>query len=177
MDLIYVFCLAVGAPLLLWFAFVGDADVDGSASDAGADGGPLSVISLSSLAFVLAFFGLSGVIGSVTNTAALLVFVFAMVVGVTAGAMNAAAFSWLRRHSNSSDIADSELEGSIANVALPMSSGQRGKIIVTKAGAREQMTASPIDNSAIDPGERVVIVRVDQGVALVAPLGPDLELE
>ncbi len=177
MDLVYVFCLAVGAPLLLWFAFAGDADADGPGVDADADSGPLSVIPLSSVAFVLAFFGLSGVIGSVTNTAALLVFLFAVVVGVLAGAMNTAAFSWLRRHSNSSDVADSELEGSIANVALPISSERRGKIIVTKAGAREQMTASPVDGSVIDPGERVVIVRVDRGVALVAPLGPDLELE
>ena len=176
MDLVYVFCLAVGAPLLLWFAFAGDADADGPGGDADA-AGPLSVIPLSSVAFVLAFFGLSGVIGSATNTAALLVFVFALVVGVGAGAMNSAAFSWLRRHSNSSDVADSELEGSIANVALPISSERRGKIIVSKAGAREQMTASPVDGSPIDQGERVVIVRVDRGVALVAPLGPELELE
>ena len=177
MDLVYVFCLAVGAPLLLWFAFAGDADADGPGGDADADAGPLSVIPLSSVAFVLAFFGLSGVIGNAIGTAALLVFVFAAVVGVVAGAMNTAAFSWLRRHSNSSDVADSELEGSIANVALPISSDRRGKIIVAKAGAREQMTASPVDGSVIDPGERVVIVRVDRGVALVAPLGPDLELE
>ena len=100
-----------------------------------------------------------------------------IIVGVVAGAMNTAAFSWLRRHSNSSDVADRELEGSIADVALPISSDHRGKIIVSKAGAREQMTAAPVDGSVIEPGERVVIVRVDRGVALVAPLGPDLELE
>ena len=64
----------------------------------------------------------------------------------------------------------------IANVALPISGEHRGKIILTKAGAREQMTATPVDGSTIDPGERVVIVRVEGGVALVAPLGPDLEL-
>lgn len=177
MDLVYVFCLAVGAPLLLWFAFAGDADADGPGADADADGGPLSVIPLSSVAFVLTFFGLSGVIGGITDTAAILVFLFAVVVGVGAGAMNTAAFSWLRRHSNSSDVPDRDLEGSIANVALPITADRRGKIIVTKAGAREQMTASPVDGSEIDPGERVVIVRVDRGVALVAPLGPELELE
>ena len=176
MEMVYIFCLAVGAPLLLWFAFAGDAGADGPGADA-SDSGPFSVISLSSVAFVLAFFGLSGVIGSATATAEVLVFVFAVVVGVVAGAINTAAFSWLRRHSNSSDVADSELEGSIADVALPISSDQRGKIIVSKAGAREQMTAAPADGSVIDPGQRVVIVSVDRGVALVAPLGPDLELE
>ncbi|NDH11378.1 MAG: hypothetical protein EBY44_06550, partial [Actinobacteria bacterium] len=68
------------------------------------------------------------------------------------------------------------LEGMIADVALPISGEHRGKIILSKAGAREQMTATPVDGSTIDPGERVVIVRVEGGVALVAPLGPDLEL-
>ena len=72
---------------------------------------------------------------------------------------------------------DHELEGNIARVALPISADHRGKIIVDIAGAREQMTASPADGSTIEPGERVVIVKVERGVALVAPLGPDLELE
>lgn len=61
MEMVYIFCLAVGAPLLLWFAFAGDAGADGPGADA-SDSGPFSVISLSSVAFVLAFFGLSGVI-------------------------------------------------------------------------------------------------------------------
>jgi len=173
MSALYVLMLAIGAPLLVWFAFAGDADGDGL----GDGDGPLAVIPLSSIAFVMAFFGLTGLIGSATGAAAAIVLVAAVVVGLVAGTVNSAAFGWLRRHSNSSDIADAELEGSIANVALPISDGQRGKIIVTKAGAREQMTASPVDGSSIDQGERVVIVRVDGGVALVAPLGPELELE
>ena len=166
MSTIYVLMFAIGTPLLLWFAFAGDADGD-SFGDADGDG-PLSVIPLSSVAFV---------IGSLAGVAAALVFVVALVVGVIAGAINSAAFRWLRSHSNSSDVTDAELEGSIASVAFPISSDHRGKIIVTKAGAREQMTASPVDGSSIDQGERVVIVRVDGGVALVAPLGPELELD
>ena len=39
------------------------------------------------------------------------------------------------------------------------------------------MTASPVDGSTIGAGERVVIVKIERGVALVAPLGPDLKLE
>ena len=173
MGAVYVLMLAIGAPLLLWFAFAGDAEGEGL----GDADGPLAVIPLSSIAFVMAFFGLTGLIGGATGAAAALVLVAAVIVGVGAGVVNSAAFAWLLRHSNSSDIADAELEGAIANVALPISETQRGKIIVTKAGAREQMTASPVDGSTIDQGERVVIVRVDEGVALVAPLGPELELE
>ncbi len=175
MTNLYVFFLALGAPLLLWFAFAGDADADGLGGD--ADGGPLSVIPLSSVAFVMAFFGLTGLATGVTGASAALALVLAIVVGVVAGTLNGAAFSWLRRNSASSDVADHELEGSIAKVALPISTERRGKITLNIAGARQQMTASPADGSHIGLGERVVIVRVDGGVAVVAPLGPDLELD
>ena len=176
MTNLYVFCLAVGAPLLLWFAFAGDADGGEGVGDAEA-GGPLALVSLSTISFVLAFFGLTGLLFGATGAASVLVFVLAVVVGVLAGSLNSAAFSWIRRNSTSSEVMDHELEGSIANVALPISTEHRGKIIVTKAGAREQMTASPVDGSTIESGERVVIVRVERGVALVAPLGPGLELD
>ena len=72
---------------------------------------------------------------------------------------------------------DSELEGQIARVALPVSAKHRGKIVLEIAGAREQMTAAPADASTIDIGKPVVVVRVESGVAYVAPLDPDLELD
>jgi len=169
---LYLFCAAVGVPLLLWFSFAGDADGFG---DADADG-PLAFLSLSTMSFVLGFFGLTGLLLEIVGTAGLITLLLAIITAVSAGAFNSAAFRWLRRNSNSSEVMDHELEGMIANVALPISGEQRGKIILTKAGAREQMTATPVDGSSIDPGERVVIVRVEGGVALVAPLGPDLEL-
>ena len=175
MSTIYALMFAIGTPLLLWFVFAGDADGDG-VGDADGDG-PLAVISLSSVAFVMAFFGLAGLVGSIAGVAGALVFLVALVVGIVAGGINSAVFGWLRTHSNSSNVADAELEGSIASVAFPISGDHRGKIIVSKAGAREQMTASPVDGSSIAQGERVVIVRVDGGVALVAPLGPELELD
>ncbi|HAB56676.1 MAG: hypothetical protein CL433_09250 [Acidimicrobiaceae bacterium] len=169
---LYLFCAAVGIPLLLWFSFAGDAEGVG---DAEADG-PLAFLSLSTMSFVLGFFGLTGLLLEIVGTAGLITLLVAIITAVAAGAFNSATFRWLRRNSNSSEVMDHELEGMIANVALPISGEHRGKIILTKAGAREQMTATPVDGSTIDPGERVVIVRVEGGVALVAPLGPDLEL-
>lgn len=176
MTNLYVFCLAVGAPLLIWFAFAGDADGGEGFGDAEADG-PLAFISLSTISFVMAFFGLTGLLFDATGAAAALTFVVAVVVGVLAGTLNSAAFRWIRRNSTSSEVPDRDLEGTIANVALPISADHRGKIVLSKAGAREQMTAAPADGSTIDQGERVVIIRVEGGVALVAPLGPDLELD
>ncbi len=173
---LYVFFLAVGGPLLLWFAFAGDAEADGFGGDADADG-PLSVIPLSSVAFIMAFFGLTGLLVGATGAGLVFTLLMAVVIGVVAGTLNSAAFAWLRRNSTSSEVMDHELEGQTAKVALPVSTEYRGKIIVDVAGAREQMTAAPVDGSTIEMGERVVIVRIERGVALVAPLGPDLELE
>ena len=173
---LYIFFLAVGAPLLLWFAFAGDADAEGFGSDVNPDG-PLSVISLSTVAFIMTFFELTGLLSEVGGSGAIFAFVLAVMVGVVAGGLNSAAFAWLRRNSTSSEVMDSELEGQIARVALPVSKKHRGKIVLDIAGAREQMTASPADDSTIDIGKPVVVVRVEGGVAYVAPLDPDLELD
>lgn len=167
---LYIFLLAAGGSLLLWLVSAGVADAD-------AGGEALSVIPLSSIAFFAATFGFVGVVGGATGAGAVALFVTSAVVAVVAGLISTQAFKWIRKNSVSSEVMDSELEGSMARVALELSSDHRGKIIVDMAGAREQMTASPIDGSTIKEGERVVIVKVERGVAIVAPLGPDLRLE
>lgn len=171
---LYLFCAAVGLPLLAWFIFAGDADGGDGFGDAE---GPLAWFSAATIAFAMAFFGMTGLALENIGTASALTLVLAVVIGVAAGFTNSAVFRWLKRNSTTSTVADHELEGAIAQVALPVSSDHRGKIILNKAGAREQMTASPVDGSSIGRGDRVVIVRVERGVALVAPLGPDLELD
>ncbi|MCQ3813793.1 MAG: hypothetical protein KTU85_05175 [Acidimicrobiia bacterium] len=164
---LYLFLLAAGAPLLLWMVFAGDADADG----------PMSVIPLSSLAFVAASFGFVGLVGGAVGATAWSVFVTALLVALVSGLMSTQAFKWIRSNSNSSEVMNAELEGSMAQVILEISEANRGKIVVELAGAREQMTASPVDGSTIKANERVVIVKIEGGVALVAPLGPDLKLE
>lgn len=179
MTWLYLFMLAAGAPLLLWFVFSGgDADME-----AGAEAGGLSevftVIPLSSLAFVATFFGATGLASEWLGTNAVFALFMAIVVGVLAGVLNSAAFAYLRRTEASSEVTDREVEGSIARVSLPMSNEQRGRIVLSVAGARTQMTASPIDvladGAAIEPGARVIVVRIEGGVALVTRLDPELE--
>ena len=58
---LYIFTLAAGLPLLLWFAFSG-GDADGLDVDVDSDG-IFSLVSLSTVAFVLTFFGATGVVG------------------------------------------------------------------------------------------------------------------
>lgn len=173
---LYIFFLAIGGPLLLWFAFAGDADAEGLGGDADADG-PLSVIPLSSLAFVMAFFGGAGLVLGATGASALLTFILAVVIGVVAGGLNSAAFGWIRRNSTSSEMSDRELEGRIGRVLVPISAEHRGQIVLDLAGVRGQMTASPVDGDDIEKGSRVVVVGVERGVAIVTRLDPEMELE
>lgn len=167
---LYLFCAVLGVPLLIWFAFVGEGD------DGGGDGdGLLGFLPVATISFVLGFFGLAGLFFGSFGAASAITFMLAIVTGVLAGVLNTSVMRWVKRNSTSSDVMDADLEGTIANVTLPISADHRGKIVLTKAGAREQMTASPVGDTTIDSGEQVVIVRVERGVALVTPLGTDLD--
>ncbi|MEZ5247406.1 MAG: NfeD family protein [Acidimicrobiales bacterium] len=175
MSGLYLFFLAVGAPLLLWMVFVGDSDGgDGFGLDGDSE---LTVLPLSAIAAFMATFGGIGVIGELTGAGFLATFVLAIVLALGVGYASHRLFKWIKTPGASSEVTDAELEGKIARVSLPISGEFRGRIVLDVAGAREQMTASPFDGSAIDVGEPVVIVRIEHGVALVAPMTPDLSLE
>ncbi len=181
MTWLYAFMFFAGAPVLLWFVFSGgDADADSGAGDeTGLLADVLTFVPLSSLAFIATFFGATGLAAQWAGAPAALAFLVAASVGVAAGAFNSAVFAFLRRSEASSDVSDREIEGSIARVTLPITSEHRGKIMIRVAGAIVQMTAAAVDD--LEPGRtiekdaRVIIVRIDEGVALVTRLDPQLE--
>ena len=179
MTWLYTFLLAAGAPLLLWFVFSGgEADVD-AGGEIGGLGDVFSVIPISSIAMTATFFGATGLASQALGVSTAVTLLVALVVGVVAGGLNSAAFAYLRRTEASSEVSDREIEGSIARVSLPVSSEHRGRIVLKVAGARTQMTAAPVDQvfaeSPIEPGARVIVVRIEGGVALVTRLDPELE--
>ena len=174
MTALYLFCAAVGIPLLLWFSFAGDADGGDGFGDADADG-PLAFLSLSTMSFVLGFFGLTGLLLEIVGTAGLITLLVAIITAVAAGVQQrglplASKKLQLQRGHGPRTRGHDRQRGSSDQWRTPWQDHSH------EGGAREQMTATPVDGSTIDPGERVVIVRVEGGVALVAPLGPDLEL-
>jgi len=171
MTPVYLFCAAVGVPLLAWFAFIGDADADGF-GETGTDGS-LIAISLSTMAFIVGFFGLAGLLLESTGASAITALLAAIASGVGAGVLSSKVMKWVRVSGASSDVSDASLNGVVAKVSLPISAEHRGKIILTKGGAREQMTAAPADGSLIDAGQDVVIIGIERGVAVVAPI-PDI---
>lgn len=197
MFAVYIFCSVVGIPLLLLFAFGGgdvegelgfdadldvDFDVGGEIDVAGADAGFGDAtwrrkIPVSSYTSFLAFFGGVGVVSSVLGVAAVTTFILAVVLGVFAAGVNTALFSFLRNTESDSSITDKQLEGRIAVVSVPIEAGKRGRVTLDTGGERMQLTAGSV-NSMPDvgfaPGDEVVIVRVDGGIAEVMAVDPEL---
>ncbi len=169
MTAIYIFAFTVGTPLVLWFAFGGG---DGDGGD--ADGGVFSLVSIGTVAFALAFFGATGIVSQWFGAGLIGSLILALVVGVVASLLNSAAFAWLADSEVSSEVTNSELEGTMATVALELSETQRGKIVLDVAGSRSQMTAQLVSGEEmIQPGARVRVVRIEAGVALVSV--PDIK--
>ena len=162
---LYIFALAVGLPLLLVFAFGGELGVD---SDTGSDGGFFSWISLSAVSFGAAFFGLAGLVTVWIGLSTLPGVLIALGVGVLGASFHNALFGWLRRTEASSEMTNRDLLGSTAVVVLEVSAEHRGQIVLNAAGARHRITASPARRSdRLPKGERVIVVGVDGGVALI----------
>lgn len=199
---IYLFCAAFGIPLLALFAFGGgssDAEVGGFEMDAdigdvgdigsdfdldmspGSGIGDVSAlfrrIPFSSYAFFLSFFGGVGAIGTWLDFGFATTLILAVVLGVAAAAINASMFAYLRKTDISSHMTDAALEGRLATVSVPIADGKRGRVWLDTGDERLQLTAGAVDHDLDEvfaPGDRVVIVQVDSGVAQVMRADPEI---
>lgn len=195
---LYLFCAALGIPLLALFAFgssdgdleLGEAgfdvdadvgsDVDFSGADAGGIGdftGLIRRIPISSYAFFLAFFGGVGTLSTWLDVGFITTFVLATSLGLIGAAINTAAFSFLRNTDMSSQLTDSQLEGRLATVSVPIDIGKRGRVWLDTGDERVQLTAGSVENAAdrsFDRGEQVVIVKMTDGIAKVMGVDPEI---
>lgn len=199
---VYIFCAVLGIPLVLLFAF-GGSDADGGLeldggidADLGADvGADLDLadvdasgsvgdatalfrrIPVSSYAMFLAFFGGVGVVTTWLGGAAVSTLILAAVLGVLAGFINTAMFSYLRNTDSDSQLTDRQIEGRVATVSVPIDAGKRGRVWFDTGDERVQLTAGSVDelpSQAFDRGEQVVIVEMNNGIAKVMPVDPEL---
>lgn len=194
---VYIFCAALGVPLLALFALgggdsdvgdagldvgdagfdVGDADLGGASGDLGDFTGLVRRVPVSSYAFFLSFFGVMGIVGSALDFGFLATLVLAAVIGVVAAGINTAAFAFLRGTDTSSQLTDRELTGRLATVSVPIEDGRRGRVWLDTGDERVQLTAGPIAAEAgqlFERGERVLIVEIERGVARVMRADPEL---
>ncbi len=188
---VYLFATLVGWPFVLFFLFFSsdvDADVDAELefdADADADAGVggvgeglgdavLSIFSFRALVFLLAFFGATGLILDALDVHAIPTFLLAIAMGLFAGYLHARLFAYLKRSSIESSTTNADLRGSRAKVVVPVSSEQKGRIEVDVEGRPVYVTARPFRDGMFEKGQMVVVVEVEDGMALVGPLNLDV---
>lgn len=194
---LYLFCAALGIPLLALFAFGGndgdmefgdagfdvDADFGTDLDFGGSDGGfgdftgLFRRIPVSSYAFFLSFFGGAGTLGTWIDLGFAQTIILAVLLGVIAAAVNTAAFSFLRNTDTSSQLTDRQLEGRMATVSVPIVAGKRGRVWLDTGDERVQLTAGSVDSlldQSFGRGEQVVIVEMTNGIAKVMGVDPEL---
>lgn len=171
----YLFAAAAGVPLVAWFLVAGDENGPDGPGD-GIAGVMFRLLPLSTIAFALAAFGVAGLAVGAAGAGAGTAFVAAVIGAVVAGVLNSSLFAYLRRSESTTEVGDDQLAGKIGRVVVPVSGDRRGRISVTVGGQQIHLSAlaAPGTPAALDPGDRVLVVEVRNGIARVAPLDPEL---
>ncbi len=156
----------------------GDPDV-GHASGGEGDGssqgeGLLAAVrylSLRNLIFFTAFFGLTGTLLTLFEAARLPTLVAALGFGGAAGLAIDRTMAYLRRSESGALPSLSALGGARARVLVGIDATHAGKVVVLTQEQTQQIVARRHQKAAVDrfaAGDTVVIVRFQDGVALVA---------
>ena len=150
-----------------------DIDADFDADPGSALGDFLgSLVSFRSVVFFAGFFGLSGVVfGRWFDQTAALTLVLAITLGTLAVLANGWLMSALKRSMSDSSVTARDISGARATVILPIEDGRKGRVRAMVAGQMTYMVALPHrTTNRFDAGDAVVVVEVQDGTALVAPL-------
>ena len=194
---VYLFATLVGWPFVLFFLFfAGDADSDfdvdgdldidldvdadadvegaiGSSVGSGVADAVLSIFSFRALVFLLAFFGVTGLILRGLDLHWLPTLILAVGMGLFAGYLHARLYAYLKRTSVGGMTTNADLRGSRAKVVIPMEGDKRGRIEVDVDGQPVYVTAKAFGGGSFEKGSRVVVVEIEDGTALVGQLNLD----
>jgi membrane protein implicated in regulation of membrane protease activity len=182
MLLLYLFALIVGGGLLV-FSLLGGHDTHGG--DVGhvghvghgahhGDDNPIQWLSLRTVTYFLFVFGGVGAVLSWSwhNVTAPLVLLLAASSGVGVAAAAAASFGYLRKTDSGEPDSDDSFVGLTGRVTLPIGSAGTGKVLVHRGDRSYELLARPFDKVTADAAKwkSVIVVEMNQGTALVAPL-------
>lgn len=173
---LYLFAAAAGVPLVLWFMLSGGEEGGDGGADDGIAGVMFRRLPLSTIAFVVATFGVCGLVLTAAGTGGGTTFVAAAVAGALAGALNGALYAYLRRSESSTEVSDEQLAGKIGRVVVPVSGDRRGRIAVSIGGQQIHLSAHAVPGAPaeLDVGAAVLVVEVHNGIAEVTSLDPEL---
>jgi len=157
-----------------------DADADVHVDSAGhGDTAGFRILSVRNATYFMFAFGVSGVLLTLLQQGRhpVLTAAVATALGVMGGAISSVAFGWVKRTESGHLPGDRGWIGLIGRVTLPLSADGTGKIMVTREGREQELLARPFDREPDRPEEwtRVLVIGMEQGVALVAPGDPALD--
>jgi len=160
----------------------GHLDVDLAHAGLHADAGHLAtkILSIRTLFYSLFGFGAVGSLLTFVWTGnPLLTAGFAVLGGVSSGAVINSAFGFIKRSESGGLLTEGTYAGLRGRVTLPIRPEVPGKVVVERGGRRIKLRALPHASGKGDPYSwtDVLIVEMEKGVARVAPIEERMLLE
>ncbi len=184
---LYLVCLLLGGLLIAVSIFGGgdaDVDVDVTAeadvdveADVDAEGDAQGVtaaarfLSMRNLVFFLAFFGLTGTLLTLLQDSHLATLLTAVGLGTLAAYSVQRLMDYLRSSQSGALPGASALAGAEARVVVGLAGRRPGKVDVVSGDRTYQFVARMHEGAGVDHvevGDTVVVVRIQDGIALVA---------
>ena len=146
-----------------------DADADMHIADVGAGPGLVDLFTIRALFLFATFFGLTGVLLSWANTGELMTAILAGLTGAIVGLGGNYIIKSIGYAHVSSTVTAVDTKGRTGTVIIPFESDDQGKISLISKGQRLQLVARAFEGAdeTFEPGDEVVVVRVDGRVAEV----------
>ena len=157
------------------------ADVGGDGAHGGASHAAAKIFSIRTITYSLFGFGAVGTLlttqsaGIAPSTTAAL----SIGTGLVSGALINGLFAWVRRGESGALPSEDKYAGHFGRVTLPIEESG-GRVIVEIAGREVELKALPHASTSgsddTSQWRRVLVVEMDRGVALVAPVESDSDL-
>ena len=146
-----------------------DADLHIAHGDLGAGPGLVDLFTIRALFLFAAFFGLTGVLLSLVNTGEPMTAILAGLTGAIVGLGGNYIIKSIGYAHVSSTVTAVDMKGRTGTVIIPFDSNDQGKISLISKGQRLQLVARAFEGAdeTFEPGDEVVVVRVDGRVAEV----------
>lgn len=148
-----------------------DADIDVDHDfdhDISSGPGFVDLLSLRTVFLFSAFFGLTGTLLRFVGTEEPMRLFIALAMGIVTGFGGNYIIKRVGYQTVSSDIGTSDMIGKTATVTIPIAGMDKGKVSLVAKTSKLQLIAEAFDEeSAFEPGEEVVVVKMQGSVARV----------
>ena len=179
MVTLYWFALIIGGGMLAASLF-GDlfgADIDDVDVDGGGDTHAAKLLSLRNLTYFLFGFGATGVVLSrISQLAGSGIILAATGVGIAGAAAAALLLNYVQRTDTGERDTEESFIGCIGRLTLPFAADHAGRVMVRRGDREFELRARPFDedSTAARIGTSIIVVEMEGGTALVAPMQESL---